>query len=157
MPLKKRLLIGLAIGAVCGVAAFLIIRRSSELLTYQGKSVKIWSLQLYASPNQSARDEAVAAFKSMGSNAVPVLIKLLAAKERPLSKNIWSHASGIPLKTRRIILQQVAPPNAAVIRAAAARALSVMGVDAKSAIPALDENLKGGDREVCWETAKTLA
>ncbi len=148
---KRRLLIGLAVAALCVAAGILAVnRRHSESPPYQGKSLQAWCLQLYGSPDQRARDEAEAAMKSFGPKAVPDLIKLLQARDSVFCQRLWSVAPRLPLQLRLFVFKHVRSPQASSIRGGAARSLGIIGLEAKAAIPTLAQALRDKNRQVCW-------
>src|SRR5437667_10170142 len=154
---KRHLLIGLAVAAVCVAAGILAVnRRNSESSRYQGKSLQAWCLQLYGSADQRVRDEAEAAMKSFGPKAVPDLIKLLQAQDSVFHKRLWSLAPRFPLQLRRFVFKHVLRPEAAGIRGGAARSLGIIGLEAKAAIPTLAQALRDKNRQVCWDAAAAL-
>src|SRR3954452_5699753 len=107
MSLKKPLLAGLAIAAVCAIAVLLMTRRSQAPVLYEGKSVEQWSVQLYISQEQSARDAASAALKALGPKAVPDIIGMLRNQDPFMRRLVWSLAPKVPLRFRKQILTKV--------------------------------------------------
>src|ERR1041385_7649473 len=112
MSLKKRLLAGLLIVAVCVSAALLLTQRSRPTLMYQGKSVEDWSMQLYLSQDQGARDAASAALKTLGPKAVPDVMRMLRNKDPFIRRQAWLFAPKVPLRLRKEILANVKPLRA---------------------------------------------
>ena len=153
--MKRSLLIGLAVLVVGLLAGILVFRRSAESFLYQGKPVRAWAEQLY-SPGQKSRDEATAALKAMGTNAVPELIRMLQAKDSFFRKLAWSIPRVVPGRVRLFLLRNVRMPNAAFIQDAAARALATIGPDAKVAVPVLAQALRSNEREVREDAAIAL-
>jgi HEAT repeat protein len=154
---KKRLaLIGTAIacGAI-GLFLFLVLRSHPEDYLYQGKSIKTWALQLPAtgqSPN-----EAVHVFKTLGSNAVPGLVRLLGAQDSFARRGVWALAPQAPKLLQNFLARAVRRPNAADLHVAAARALRILGPEAESALEPLRQAFHAPELHGRWETAITLA
>ncbi len=143
MPLKKRLLVFLAVIAFCAYVGILVSSRNSRVPVYGGKTVKSWLLQ-FSAPDPKARDEAEAAFKALGTNAVPELTRLVRADDPPWRKLIWAHTDRLPRRARALILRRVGPINAWVIRPMAAQALAKLGPAAAPAVSALSQMLRQG-------------
>ena len=154
--MKKRVLIGLTVVGAGVLAAILLSGPRPEALVYQGKSIKDWVRQSY-STDQKSREQAVAAFQTLGSNAVPGLVGLLAARDSFLRKQIWMLAPNLPKPIRLAVLGRVSAPDAKNIRSTAARTLAAIGPDAKSAVPALTQALHSGDANLRWEAAGALS
>jgi len=151
---KRHLFIGLAAITVCALAVALSTWRNAGSFDYQGKSVKAWSLGLYLS--EPDRGEATAALQALGSNAVPRLIKMLQTSDSALHKRLWSLLPKLPPRVRFVVVRRVKPPNAPVVRMAAARALGIIGPEARSAVPALVGALRDKEAGVRWEAAEAL-
>jgi len=154
---KKRLaLIGTAI--TCGTVGLflcLVLRSHPEDYHYQGKSIKTWALQLPAkgqSPN-----EAVDVFKTLGSNAVPGLVRLLRAQDSFARRGVWALAPQAPKLLQNFLARAVRRPNAADLHVAAARALRILGPQAESALEPLRQAFQAPEFRGRWETAITLA
>lgn len=155
--MKKRLaLIGTAIacGAIC-LFLFLVLRSHPEDHLYQGKAIKAWALQLSATDPQS-RNEAAAVFKTLGSNAVPGLVRLLRAQDSFARRGIWALAPKTPKLLQKFLARAVRPPNAAELHVAAARALRIVGPQAESALEPLRQAFVAPELRGRWETAITL-
>ena len=154
--MKKRLLIGLTVIGAGMLAALLLSRPRPEIIAYQGKSITDWVRQSCAA-DQKSREQAVGAFQTLGSNAVPGLVRLLAARDSFFRRQIWSFAPSLPKPLRLIVLGRVRAPDAASIRTAAARSLAVIGPDAQAAVPALAQALRSGDARLRWDAAGALS
>src|SRR6266576_1042546 len=113
---KKSLLLGLSLVGLCLLATFLVFNRGSKEFRYQGKTVKEWSLQLYMGSDQRARDEASRIFSTIGSNAVPDLIRLLRRQDPFVRRQMWSLAPKLPGAVRRRL--GIKTPEASTFRAA---------------------------------------
>lgn len=156
MPLKKRLSAGFAIVAVSVVAVLILMRHSQRPLTYQGKTVEEWSLQLYVSLEQTQRIAASAALKTMGSNAVPDVVRMLRKKDPFFRRQAWAWAPKLPMRFRKEILLKVKPPRAGLYHIAAMRAIEAIGRQAGPAIPDLATKLQGKELPECWEAGSAL-
>ena len=145
--MKKRVLL-LAL-AVLGLALGLwLVGPARGRFIYEGKSLEDWSLQLFGSPSQVERDQAAAAFKRMGAPAVPGLLKLLRTRDPFFRKQVWAATSGLPARVKYKILGRVSPLEAAMVRAAAARSLGMVGPAAAPAIPELAHALRDTQSQV---------
>jgi HEAT repeat protein len=153
--LKERLLPLLVVIAFCAFIGILVSSLNSRVAVYQGKTVKTWLLQLSA-PDPNGRHEAEAAFRALGTNAVPELVRLLRADDARWRKLIWSRALRIPGRLRGPVLQRVSPPNAYLLRPAAARALALLGPGAAAAEPDLVRALQNKVNGTYWEAGTAL-
>src|SRR5262245_3990360 len=68
----------LAVAVVVGVALKTLLYREP---TFHGKPVSVWAAQLN-SPDAQVRDEATAALRQLGRQAVPVLLNQLRKSDR---------------------------------------------------------------------------
>jgi len=153
LVVKKRWWIILAVlGIVVGSGIFLN-RTGPEARSYRGKSIKAWALQLSTASPQS-RAEAAAAFKGLGTNAVPGLVRLLEARDSLWRQAIWRLAPRLPRRARQAISQNI--HTAVGIRMAAAQSLRVLGPEAQAAVPALAKALREDEARVRWEAAGAL-
>ena len=154
-PARKRLLVLLAITGFCVMVASLILWSNSRSLTYQGKTVKAWLLQLSAA-DAKARAEAEAAFQAMGTKAVPELARLLRADDARWRKLTWAHMSWLPRRMRGPVLERVSTLNAYLMHPAAARALGRLGPGAAAAEPDLVRALQDKVNGTYWEAGRAL-
>jgi HEAT repeat protein len=153
--LKKRLLVFLAIIAFVAFVGILIFSLNSRVPIYGGKTVRTWLLQ-FSATDPNGRQEAEAAFRALGTNAVPELVRLLRADDARWRKLIWSHSSRIPRRLRWPVMQRISPLNAYLIRPAAARALALLGVGATAAEPNLVWALQDKINGTYWEAGTAL-
>ncbi len=156
MALKKRLSLALGIVVVFLFVGPLLTRRNQPAVVYQGKSVEEWSLQLYSSLEQTQRDAASAALKTLGSNAVPDVIRMLRNRDPLIRRQLWVLAPRIPTHLRKGILSNVKPPRARLYHIAAMRAVAAIGPEARSTIPDLAQKLQGNDLQETWEAGTAL-
>jgi HEAT repeat protein len=155
LAVKKLLIIGGALALVLLIVAVFVFRRPPDAVIYNGKSLKNWALQINAS-DQDSRNQAVAEFRTLGSNAVPGLISLLRTRDSFLRKEIWTVASKTPAPIKNAITTHVRPPDAARIRSAAACSLAAIGSDAVSAVPSLARMLLKDEAQGRMEAALAL-
>jgi HEAT repeat protein len=141
---------------VCGaIALFLVLRVHPENQVYRGKTLKTWALQLSATDAQS-RNEAAGIFQTLGSNAVPGLVRLLRAQDSVARRQLWALAPRSPKLLQGLLARAVRRPNAAQLHVAAARALRILGPQAESALEPLRQVFLAPELQGRWETALTL-
>ena len=155
MSVKKRLLVLAVLAGFGVIVGILVLRLNSQVLTYQGKTVKVWLLQL-STTDPKAHDEAEAAFKELGTNAIPELARLLRADDARWRKWVWSHPTRIPRPLRRLVFQHVSSPQTYLIRPAAARALAKFGPAAAGVKPDLVRALQDKVNGTYWEAGTAL-
>jgi hypothetical protein len=128
-------------------AVWLLARQGPRVPAYRGKSLPVW-LRTYAESSSSGRhsrewNEADDAVRHMGTNCVPVLLRMIREKDAKLKLLAMSWAQ----KQRLVRLHFVA---AAERNVEASRAFIVLGDSAKGAVPALvemyDEDLSAESR-----------
>src|SRR5258708_5022515 len=124
--MRRRLSIILALTGLCILAVVLVIRRQADTYVYKGQGLQAWAMQLSA-PQPGAQEAANAAFKSMGSKAVPGLISLLEAKDPGLRRRAWALAKRLPRKWRVAFFRDINWPDSSDVHTAAAKALGVIG------------------------------
>jgi HEAT repeat protein len=154
--LKRKLLIALTVLIVLIACLLLQKDRAYQRATYQGKHARAWVELLYPNFSPSETNEAVIAFRSMGSNAVPVLCSMLQAREPFYEKPFLKHARQIPPAMRRYLFEKMKPGRTTSRRIGAARALSILGPAAVGAVPELMVSLTDKS-EVRWAAAQALA
>jgi len=108
-----------------------ILRQDSRRPVYHGKTLTLW-LQTYTSANRGAPEwkEADEAVRHIGTNALPVLLRLISAKDSALELRLVALA-----RKQRLIKIHFVP--AAQRNIQASRAFIVLGDTAKGAVPAL--------------------
>ena len=153
--MKKRALTLLTILLVAAGLAALIKALMPRSVLHQGRSVDEWS-RLLNSPYPQEREQATAAIRDLGARAVPRLTKLLSARESLFQKAFFSVAPKLPARVTQSLWRIIRPVDWVNQRAMAARALGLIGPDARAAIPALGRSLRDRERSVCWETSAAL-
>ncbi len=153
--MKKRFLIFLT-ALVIFAAVGIVVIQSNKVPYYKGKALDLWSLDAY-SGDTPQRTQAAAVLGEMGEKAVPRLTRLLRANDSLLSKMVWNHARSLPPEARGTVLKNVAAPNAATVRTAAARSLAILGTNAARAIPQLIHALGDQDSGASMAAAAALA
>ncbi len=152
---KKHLPALLAVIGFCVMVGLLVSRSNTRSPLYQGKTVKTWLLQLSA-PDPKARHEAQAAFQTLGTNAVPELARLVRVEDARWREVMRRIAFRLPRFARTLVLHRVSPPQAALVRPAAARALANLGPRAAAATPELVRALHDKVNGTCWEATVAL-
>ena len=153
--MRRRLSIIVAVIGLCLIAVIFLIRRQADNFVYQGRKVQAWVQQLN-SVQPGAAETAKAAFKAMGPRAVPALIRILETTDPGLRRRVWLLGRKLPRKLRAAFFQKLDWPDVNETRAAAAKALGLMGPDAQPAIPALGLALRSPARQVSVEAANAL-
>jgi HEAT repeat protein len=153
---KRWLLAIIAVVVICVVAGLLLMRPSHPGLVYKGKTVEDWSVQLYISQDETARNTASAALKELGPKAMPDLNRMLRRKDPFIRRQVWSIAPKLPARFRKGIVSNVNPPRAGLVHIAAMRGIAAIGPDAAPAIPELSRMLQGKDLHESWEAGYAL-
>ena len=156
MALGKYVLIGPAVIGLAVIAGVLVSRLPPEARSYKGKSVHGWTLQA-GSTDPRLREEAASAFKALGSNAVPGLVRLLGYRDSWVRERLWALAPSSPTLIQQTVLKWLRPPQAAQIHLAAVRSLGTIGPEAAGAVPALAGELRAGDADLRWNAGMALA
>ena len=112
---KKWRLAGLVLVGFGLVAGGPLFHPMPEDQTFQGKSLKLWAVQLSSQDPQLQR-EAAAVLKGIGTNAVPGLLRMLEGRDSLLRKLVWWSGPKFPRWLRSNLLARVRPPDAAAIR-----------------------------------------
>ncbi len=148
---NKRLWLVLSIAGVCvGIGIFLGWR--ADPYRYKGKSIRVLAVEAGA-----GETNAMAALRTLGSNALPALVVMLHTREGFWRSQAWSLAPKLPRRLRGPILKAVGPPRAVGLRTAGAKALALLGPEAAPATAELITALREKDRQVAWEAAKALS
>src|SRR5260221_3658362 len=86
MANKRRILLVTLLIAVVGFAAWLLLSQPGEPV-YQGKPLSDWCYQYAANsftfmnPNEELKKQAEIAIQTIGTNAIPTLLRMLNAKD----------------------------------------------------------------------------
>jgi HEAT repeat protein len=139
--MRKRSRIGLAIllVAVVGGVGWLVLPPLEPV--YKGERYSMW-LDDYIS-SQGHLSEAETAIRHIGTNALPQLLKMLAAKD--------SHFKEFAIKlARKQSLISIGRPEAGWTQYRATAAFKVLGADAKLAVPGLIALLEGNESDMRW-------
>lgn len=142
--MKKLLAVFAGVAALGALAWLLVSTPQAHRRVYHGKTLHTWLLQLSAS-DPKARQEAEEAFRGLGTNAVPELVRLLATEDARWRTWIWSRSARLPKRARWLLQTHVDPPMRHVVRPAAAQALGKLGPAAAPAMPALIGMLETGN------------
>ena len=137
------------------LVGLLVSRWYKEGPPYRGKTIKAWAMQ-FDSVSPQAREESAAAFRAMGVQAVPELIRLVGSKDPIWRKALWTMALKLPPGMRSGLVRHSRVPEEFSVHSAAARALATIGPDAKPAIPALGRMLRSREQERRWDAAGAL-
>ena len=151
------LLIVLAIAALGIAVALVNQKRSYQLAVYRDRHASEWAADFHPNFDPRGTNEAMQAFKVMGSNAVPALRSLLNSRAPFYEKTLLQNARRLPLGTRRYLFDKIKPGQSVARRISAARALSVIGASAHEAVPDLIVALKDPAGEIRWAAAQALA
>ena len=155
---KYRLLrIVLAI-VVLGIAVALVNqKRGYQRAVYRDRHASEWAADFYPNFDLRGTNEAMEAFRVLGSNAVPALRSLLNSRAPFFEKPLLQNARRLPLATRRYLFDKIKPGQALARRISAARALGVIGPSAHEAVPDLLVALQDPAGEIRWAAAQALA
>lgn len=142
---------------VAATATVVIWKQQATLnYRYQGKSVRDWSLELYASFNPHGTNAAALAFRAMGSNAVPALCALANLREPLHEKAFVKYARRIPAAPRRYLDAKIKPGEKLALRIGALRALGIIGPEARAALPEMLTALEDADARIRWVSAQSI-
>ncbi len=138
------------------VLAALLFRWHARRETYGGHSAAEWSLKLQAG-QPAERQQAEAALRALGSNAVPSLCRALLKPDSRFRALGQRAARRAPPTLRNWIYTRLLPPDPSGARMAAAQGLALLGPAAESAIPDLVDGLWSKDASIAWQAANTLS
>jgi HEAT repeat protein len=121
---------------------------------YENRTVTEWSLDLN-SPYPEVRSNATVTIRSLGSEAVPPLVRQLDSRDSLLKRPFLALAPRLPVSWRRKFIRAMRPFEPAAERLAAVKALACLGTNAP-VVPLL-RLLRDSDRQLAAETANALA
>lgn len=124
--------------------------------SYQGKSAREWTRQLYSQYEPRGTNAAAVAFRTMGADAVPELQTLLFLRDPFYEKPLLKVVRYLPVRFRSYVFRNLQPGRAIEYRLGAIRALGVIGPDAHAALPDLIQTLSDPDTRLRWTTAQTI-
>ena len=129
---RYRILLAVVVVAITGVIAWQGLREHEP--HYQGKSASYWMNYNYR--GRDADRMFREAWRGLGSNAVPFLVKALNRRESAQPEITYrSVVKGLPPRLKGIF--PTPSPPAEIVRSHAASALGLIGTDSRPAIPAL--------------------
>ncbi len=151
----RKWLITVGVAVICMVAAVLLASRvATPAVTFNGRTVRSWALQLYV--YGQAHDEAVSALKALGERAVPDLVRMLRRPDLPFRKQVSRAVPSMPASLRCVVLGVYRTPSASELRIAAARALAILGSEAGSASSTLEIRMRDRNPAVANEAGLAL-
>jgi hypothetical protein len=139
-----------AAGLVAAWAGVVFMLLSAHQPAYEGKALNAWIDQLQKSPDGARREEAEAAIRHIGTNALPTLLGMVRTKDSAFKKKL------LALANRQTFIKLPLKP-AEYYRAKATYGFGALGPAARPAIPALIELLHDNDREVRAYAAQCLS
>lgn len=154
--MKRRSIIALLSFASLAIGLVVQHEIAYRRACYQGKHVREWAAQLYATYEPSGTNAAAAAFRAMGSKAVPALRSLINLHDPLYEKALFKSARYLPARVRVYLFQKLKPGRAIEYRLGAIRALGELGTTASAALPDIVATLGDADGRVRWLTAQTL-
>jgi HEAT repeat protein len=139
-----------AVVLVSGLACFLASRGSRQPV-YEGKTLALW-LRTYSPSSQSQRNspewkKADDAVRQLGTNCIPVLLRMLRARDSQLKRRLIS----LVREQRLIKIDFVAAEE---VNVEASRAFIVLANTAKDAVPAL---MKMYNENISTESRRAVA
>jgi hypothetical protein len=157
MRLQRVLAVGFFIVIAVGLICWALSRQELE---YQGKSLRYWANQYgsnhWTAPNNELDKQAEMAIRSIGTNAIPSLLKMMATTESRIRLNVtgavpkkwlgFLHIDG-PSEYRRKIYEY---------EAGGAYGLIALDEDAQAAVPALIGLLGNKDPNVRYHAVFAL-
>jgi HEAT repeat protein len=120
------------------VTAVLLIKWLNREPEFQGRPLSAWVNDLRAS-NPRVREEAIAALNSFGPEALPYLSAELTRGSSRMQRAVEGLSKHVPNFIRAPLRRIYSPTDAVVRKLAALQAISIMGTNASSAVPALNK------------------
>lgn len=148
--MKRSWLIGLLIAGGCALAGLLLWWSLPPMAEVPD------SIRLLAMRVSDGDPKATAELKALGTKAVLPLTKLLAYHDPFVRVHAWKLAPKLPRRMGRTILSYSGNLEAAGIRAAAGKALALLGPQAADAVPALLRALRDPEPFVATQAAAAL-
>lgn len=143
---RKRVHIALAVLLVVlvSVTAWEVLRPSEPEPVYQGKALRVWlsdNFIAWGRQDGRAQDVAQEAIRQIGTNAIPVLLKMMRRKDSPLISNlisIWNrHIMGSAYLRGWVRLPAWYLTQAAILNFQASKGFEALRADAQPAVPEL--------------------
>src|SRR5712691_1963900 len=136
MGKKRGLLLAVLFVALAG-GVFWMLSRPTEPV-YQGKPLSAWLEELYPEWKEDVNPHAVVAFRAMGTDAIPALLKIIQSYDSPFNRLILE-----PDRLQSLVHFPLVEKwhqrasERSHLRWAASYALYALGTNAKPALPAL--------------------
>ncbi len=130
--MRNRLVIGLVAAGLLIVALTLTIGHHDREPLFRGQSLTVWLTNVH-----SSRIEDSEALSAIGTNAIPFLIKALAAKESHYAKCLRLYGSNLPALLLKRLPRGRTRMDAEILKSCAIQALMAFGPRAESARSAL--------------------
>lgn len=151
MLVKRRVYVLLVVVAGLLVAAVFALRPRGDTVVYQGKSIREWAIAASAGDT-----EAIAALRSLDTNAIPGLVDLLQRQESFARRQLTAITSRLPGRLGGRAFSWASRKDTIRYRSAAARSLGLLGPVAEPAIPVLIGALRDPETQVRWDAAGAL-
>jgi len=148
---KKRLLLRLAALAIALAIGGPLVYKGARNSIRQPE-IKILCLRAYSGDARAAES-----LRAAGSNAVPFLIELTQYRVPGWRMGLPARVPKLPFALRQKFVRWLTPPDDLTLRAAAIRALGIIGQDAQGGIPVLIRALNDTEGKAGWEAARSLA
>lgn len=123
---------------------------------HDGRALLAWVADL-ESPRAEVRAAAEQAIRSVGAEGVPALVWALRRGDSLLGRVVVASEKSLPRRLWLALLRTAKPSDAPRQRAAAARALGLLGPAAEPALPVLSEALRDRELRVVSEAASAMA
>jgi hypothetical protein len=156
---RRRWVLTLAGGALAVLVALLLVIQFTgrvEQPIARGRPLLDWAVDL-GNPVEETRTNANAAVLEIGPRGIPALLWALDRGDSLVGRAVEGAENRLPARLWRFLFSIFRPHEARQERAAAARALRVLGPAAEPAIPGLTAALSDRQPEVVVEVIGTLA
>jgi HEAT repeat protein len=153
---KRRYALWLTILIVAGGVAFFFFAGDGQPVRYNGQDAFEWAVRLEWPPEPKSQEEAAAALRAMGTDAVPLLRQRLSEKVS-FSQQVrgWLGAK-LPGSMGRLFTQGLKPVSKTSTYCSAALGLKALSTNAAPAVPDLVRVLQSCDRQTLWYVANAL-